>query len=276
MNYASREVLEFYKQIPFNYSSLSELRMKIRMGNSINKIYPCLSDIVSPNKPVLDVGCGTGVISNLMAYQDKLDVTGIDFNPKAIEQAQMLAKTLGVKTKFICDDLFEYRDDKYPLVISIGVLHHTKSCHFGIRRVFDFVDDGGYFLLGLYNRPMRYPFLSFFREKKEQMNERKLFELYKSMSPQFEDSDDKFINSWFRDQVLHPLESQHTISEIWEIVNLCDAKIVSTDLNSWEDFSSLDDLKNHEEDKSRKARKLIFEQKEITSGFFTVLCKKNV
>ena len=62
-------------------------------------------------------------------------MTGVDFNPRAIEFAKNIRNKLNLKTNFVIEDLFQVRsNDKLDLVSSLGVLHHTNDCHKGIEK----------------------------------------------------------------------------------------------------------------------------------------------
>ena len=81
------------------------------------------------NKTVLDVGCGTGRISFLLA-KEATKVTGLDYSKTMID----LAKKYQIQHKqdnveFICCDfLHEFTDtQKYDISIAIGVLDYIKE-----------------------------------------------------------------------------------------------------------------------------------------------------
>lgn len=79
------------------------------------------------NKAVLEIGCGPGRWSTALGHTAKY--TGIDWNPRHIEQAR--ARFGSVKADFICGDLAEPSlfDQNAPLdaVIGIGILHHLDD-----------------------------------------------------------------------------------------------------------------------------------------------------
>ena len=52
---------------------------------------------------------------------------------------------------------------KFDLVISLGVLHHTNNCHEAIRYITSFNDQNSYLFLGLYHKYGREPFLNYFK-----------------------------------------------------------------------------------------------------------------
>ncbi|MFC6767944.1 class I SAM-dependent methyltransferase [Natrinema soli] len=70
-----------------------------------------------PTKRVLDVGCGTGVISLLLAELGH-DVTGVDFAPEMLEQARTKAEQPALSATFQHGDAenLAQPDDAYDLV----------------------------------------------------------------------------------------------------------------------------------------------------------------
>lgn len=59
----------------------------IKKRDNVQFIYPKIEDFHAADS-LLEIGCGAGWLSNSIAYYYGLDVTGIDFNPKAIEADQ--------------------------------------------------------------------------------------------------------------------------------------------------------------------------------------------
>ena len=99
--FANPSVLEFYKELPFNYSeSVEQQAESVRVRDSV-LAYPVLADLLKPKTNVVEVGCGAGWLSNSIAYHYGSNVTAIDFNPVAVERAQAVAGchiSLGTRT----------------------------------------------------------------------------------------------------------------------------------------------------------------------------------
>ena len=61
---------------------------------------------LAPGARVLDVGCGTGGASRLLAAEVGCDVTGLDLTPAFVEAAAWLSQATGLeaRTRFLCAD----------------------------------------------------------------------------------------------------------------------------------------------------------------------------
>lgn len=277
--YKNLDVLEFYKELPFNIYSSPEAAIKNLKNNDNIKIYPPLSNIIKNNNDfkILDLGCGAGWFANSISYKFKqINVTGIDFNPIAINFAKKVKEKLNLKTKFIVEDLFKINfNEKFDLITSLGVLHHTNNCLKGIEKIIQL--SPRFFLIGLYHKYGRKPFLDHFNSLKLKFKnlekkdfENALFEEYKKIDKR--DQDQVHLKSWFKDQVLHPHETQHTLSEIISIIKP-DFKIISTSLNRFEEIKNLDEILNEEKKwydygLNKLLNKIYF------PGFFIVCCEK--
>jgi len=238
---ANRRVLEFYRELPFNSTESPEaMATNIRDGGS-GLAYPMLRELLGPTKRVLEVGCGTGWLANSIALHTGADATAIDFNPVAIDFARTTARILGLKVTFSVEDLFQYDPGvRFDVVVSIGVLHHTDDCHEALRRILALVDYGGYAFVGLYHQFGRRPFLEHFKSMaSEGASERQQFERFQSLFGS-QSTDDTQRLSWFRDQVQHPHETQHTLAELVPILEECGVQLVATSVNRFEPIEDLE------------------------------------
>ena len=88
-------------------------------------------------------------------------------------------------------------------------------------------------------------------------------------------SDDKKLYSWFRDQVLHPHETQHTFKEISDLLINLGYSIFSTSINKFEEIKSLKNIFDLEKKLYDVSIKKIKENKYFP-GFFITCGKKLV
>jgi len=141
---ARQDVLDFYRQLPFNYSATPEqAASSIKAENPVPFIFPEAESLYDVDA-VVEMGCGTGWLSNAINYYYGTRVTAVDFNQVAIDFGREVANVLGTDTKFCCHDLFSFEPEKSPeLVISNGVLHHTDDCMGGITKCISLLSSGG-------------------------------------------------------------------------------------------------------------------------------------
>ena len=275
MSFKNQEVLNFYEKLPFNiYGDLNAAIDQIKRWDPLI-VYPELYKIINNYKKIkiIDFGCGGGWFVNSMSYhhKNKVEITGVDFNPKVIEYANKIKELCNLNSKFFTSDIFEFKSsEKFDLVISLGVLHHTNNCHEAIRHICNFGDQNSYLFLGLYHKYGREPFLNYFKNMKNQSEDYK-FEQYKKLHKDI--SDEKKMYSWFRDQVLHPHETQHTFKEISEIFINNNFDIISTSINKFEKIKNLSEL--YELEKSYREVSLEkIKKKKYFPGFFVVVAQK--
>ncbi len=88
-------------------------------SNSKNKEYSKLK--------IAELGCGTGLLSILLAKELNVNLTLIDLSQKALKISKYFAKKMNVDANFICEDIFELSlDSQFDFVHSEGLIEHFK------------------------------------------------------------------------------------------------------------------------------------------------------
>lgn len=269
--YANEEVLNFYKALPFNFKESTEQAVKDIKNHPL---YPALAPLLKKGMRVLDVGSGVGWLANTMAYHHQCNVTGIDFNPVAVVRAREIADILGIPVEYVITDLFNFRPETpYDLVTSLGVLHHTDNCMEGARKAASFCKPGGLLYIGLYHLYGRRPFLDHFQKMKDAgKTEEEMLCEYKKLHSNLKE--EKHLLSWFRDQVMHPHESQHTLAELLETLSGENCTLLSTSINIFNPITSVADVLKMEAAYEDLGRQRLRELKYFP-GFFISIFKKN-
>jgi SAM-dependent methyltransferase len=273
-------VRDFYDALPFNYQSAASGASLIHARNQIAESYPDLNRTLSSARTVLDVGCGTGWLANTCAYHYRCSTSGVDLSATALDRAREISSLLGVSrlTHFRRLDLFELDgSETYDIVASLGVLHHAANAAAAVRAISRCVGRDGVLYLGLYHARGRKPFLEHFapyRERAANLTEAELneaFRLYRALDSR--STDPVLLRSWFRDQVLHPHETQHTLAEIAALLETIGFEVTSTSINRFEPFTRLEDLFELEAGYEEHARQRLSEGSYLP-GYFTVQARR--
>ena len=229
-------------------------------------MFPILKNLDLNNSSIIEVGCGTGWFTNFLAYHfEPKKLIGLDFSSTSIEQAQKVSKKLNTDVQFVVADLFEYEPSTtFDIVISVGTLHHTKDC-LGAIEYFctQYLKPEGHICLGLYHLYGRRPFRDHFANmERAGASESEMFTEYCRLHSNF--NDEAYVESWFRDQVLHPHETHHTIKEVAEVFMKNDVELK---------FSS---VPYENEDEMFKIGQQHLADGKYFPGFFTCTGKKNM
>lgn len=270
-----KSIKDFYNKNPFNqYKSLRKEIKTLRSGDPAEFV-PILNKLpLTANTSVLEAGSGTGWLLNGLALYHKVDGTGIDINDKAVSFANKASKKLNLSSRFYETDIFDYNPDKqFDVIISYGVLHHTKDCHLAIKHLSQFLKKDGFLVLGLYHTSRR-PFLDYFYRLSEYLSIRQLKKEFFKFKYGAYSNDKTVLDSIFYDQVYNPHETQHSFVEIKSLLKKLNYSIVSTSINGYIPISSKEDWPALEKDLATKAQNDL-DNKIMNFGFFTVLAKKD-
>lgn len=280
-----KKVIKFYKDLPFNFTDdISFFVNNIKRANQVLE-YEDLHKILVKKKyflvkplirDVIEFGCGTGWLSNTLAYYYNKKVTSVDFTEKALNVAKAVSLELNKSVDYNYCNIFDYENKKqFDLVISLGVLHHTYDCKEAFNKISKFVKPGGFLYVGLYHLYGRKPMLQFLQSYYNWHGEESAYKLFKKMTQST--SNDMHSYSWFRDQVLHPHETQHTFEELNNWINEINFKIVSTSINKYKNISRYrtEDLLKIEKTYENISYEQNVNKLKFMPGFFTLCAKRN-
>jgi 2-polyprenyl-3-methyl-5-hydroxy-6-metoxy-1,4-benzoquinol methylase len=215
-------------------------------------------------------------VNSCAHYYDAPNVNGLDINAVALKQAKAVGRLVpgGERALLHEANVFEFAPgQRFTVVNSLGVLHHTSDCHAAIRRVIQWIQPGGYLHLGLYHSFGRKPFLDHFREMRDRgASDGRLFEEFKRLNPQI--SDLTHLQSWFRDQVQHPHETQHTYEEIETLLREEGCVIEATSLNKFKRLPALSELQRLERNCERDSKRALYRDGRYYPGFFVVWARR--
>jgi SAM-dependent methyltransferase len=212
-------VKAFYEETPFpnyeDHDSVRSLIEKSRRGLYASK----LDDAIPYNSTVLEVGCGTGQLSNFLGIScRKVLATDLCVNSLRLGEGFRRAHDIP-QVQFTQMNLFRpcLRPESFDVILCNGVLHHTVRPFEGFAGLVELLSPGGYIVVGLYNRYGR--LMTDLR--------RSLFRLTGGRAQwldpylrRFPKSEPK-RSAWFQDQYRHPHESKHTQGEVLDWFERC-------------------------------------------------------
>tara|TARA_A100001234_G_C12606858_1_gene377573 strand:+ start:424 stop:1284 length:861 start_codon:yes stop_codon:yes gene_type:complete len=281
------KVLSFYSELPFNIKESFNY-----VEQNINFYHPQLTQLCLKNKNIVDIGCGPGHLINAINYKlnnipfylktlGNIKCKGIDFNPTAIIFGLQYSNKYKLGTDFCIKNVFDLqKDDFYPskktiMIMSNGALHHTKDCLKAIEVILKESiksKEKVSFLIGLYHLHGRKPFLDHFRKLKLDNHKENFLknEFHKLRGITKDKLNDE---SWFQDQVNHPLETQHTLSEIYPLFADYNFNLINTSLDKFNygDISEIIEAEKHQFEIGSKA----LEEGRYFPGYFTCLFEKS-
>jgi SAM-dependent methyltransferase/uncharacterized protein YbaR (Trm112 family) len=206
-------VKAFYEEHPFpNYDDIdsdTSLAEKAQKG-----ILARLMDEQIPrNARVLEVGCGTGQLSNFLGMQSSRRVIGSDMCLHSLQLAKGFKDQWSIKgANFLQMNLFRpaLKTASFDVVMSMGVLHHTSDPRGAFESIARVLKPGGFIVIGLYNKIGRLP--TDIRRFLFKVGGDTLSFLDSHMRDHRYNEERK--RAWFLDQYKHPHESKHTFSEV--------------------------------------------------------------
>jgi len=204
-------VKSFYEETPFpNYDEHDSLRSLIE--KSRRGVYAKqLNEAIGFNTTVLEVGCGTGQLSNFLGITCRR-VVGTDLCMNSLRLGETFRREHHLsRVRFVQMNLFRpcFKPAQFDVVLCNGVLHHTSDPYGGFRALVPLVRPGGHMVIGLYNRFGR-----------AATNARRaIFRLTGNrarwLDPYLREGIGREKQrAWFADQYQHPHESTHTFGEV--------------------------------------------------------------
>jgi SAM-dependent methyltransferase len=206
-------VRAFYEETPFpNYDDLDS-RESLASKSREGLFAAALEEQLPDGAIVLEAGCGTGQLTNFLGLSWRHRVFGGDVCINSLLLANGFRERYRIaNAAFLQMNLFRppFRDGSIDVVISNGVLHHTRDARAGFEALLRKVKPGGLILIGLYNSYARLPTL-WRRWAFEQFGPTLYF-----LDPRLTSArmNEGRWRAWFRDQYRHPHETRHSIDEV--------------------------------------------------------------
>ena len=210
----TKKVVEFYNEKPFpSYKDNDNKQTILDKGNK-NFLANQFKKFIGYKKNVLEVGCGTGQLSNYFAIGTNNNIIGLDPTTASLSLAKEFANKNDINNiKFLNADIFDdvLKDEFFDFIWTNGVLHHTKDPYGAFKILIKSLKKEGYVLVGLYNKFGR--FRTIFRRYVFKIFGRTIIEKIDPTLRNLKFDEDEKV-AWIRDQYIHPIESLHTFDEV--------------------------------------------------------------
>ena len=124
---------------------------KIKRHHQLLNLVVKLSNVKKDQK-VLDVGCGTGLLS--LKFLEKADcyITGVDSSPEMLsifgEKIKKLALSRRVVYKLEDAKSIDFKENSFDIIASTMTLHHLKNKYPTIKKMRKILKPEGRFILG--------------------------------------------------------------------------------------------------------------------------------
>ena len=110
------------------------------------------SSEVEDNDVVLDIGCGTGLLSLKFLRKANCLIYGIDSSPEMLEIFKDKIQRLNLSKKISLEledaERLGFEKNSFDIIASTVTLHHVKDKYPVIKRIYDLLKPGGRFLIG--------------------------------------------------------------------------------------------------------------------------------
>lgn len=205
------KIKSFYERNPFpNYDGIQSFGDLVERGNS-NPFGKSLLQTIGYNKLILECGCGTGQMSHYLSLNNNY-VLGVDLSLASLTLAVDHKRRYQVpRSSFVQMNIFELgiKDATFDVVLSSGVLHHTKDAPRAFASIVKKAKPGGLVIVGLYNLYARVP--TWIRSKLIGLLGPKIDYVVRNRI-----RDARKAAIWVQDQYYNPHETWHSIDEVLE------------------------------------------------------------
>jgi 2-polyprenyl-3-methyl-5-hydroxy-6-metoxy-1,4-benzoquinol methylase len=146
------QIQTFYSKIKF--PGLYDLEdLNFYQEGIDNKFLSIYNTGIQGSKRILDIGCGTGFITNLLAIKNPdIVIDAVDFSDSVDFAQQFSVKNKIKNVTYYKEDFFKFVPTyQYDCVICNGVLHHMPEFKDAIDKIKTLIVPSGKLILGVYN-----------------------------------------------------------------------------------------------------------------------------
>ena len=120
----TKDLKDFYDEVYLRGEDSHYTKLLLAEGKVTLEKLAVLGEIDWNGKRVLDVGCGTGELAELIAKRGAVEVTGVDFSKEAIKTARSIRDHTNLG--FACIDVLNVFGN-FDVVVALGMLEHVAD-----------------------------------------------------------------------------------------------------------------------------------------------------
>lgn len=146
-----QQVIKHYNQV---YSQSTSRPESLLNHWSRQRELDRILDLVGPEDTVLDLGCGNGAVSLMMANKAK-KVTGVDISRQAIHQAKIKQKKVKISNcSFIKTDInnLKYQNYSADFILCLGIFEYFTNLDKAIKLIIKLLAPEGQLYFHVWNR----------------------------------------------------------------------------------------------------------------------------
>jgi ubiquinone/menaquinone biosynthesis C-methylase UbiE len=110
------------------------------------------ASLIKDNDSVLDLGCGTGLLSLKLLKKADCLILGVDSSPEMLEIFKNKIKKLNLLKNITCQlenaERLGFKENSFDIIASTVTLHHVKNKYPVIRKINRLLKPGGRLVLG--------------------------------------------------------------------------------------------------------------------------------
>ncbi len=146
-------IQQFYSENPFPGPYTID-NLKSYETTTTNRYISAIDRYLSDSIRVLDIGSGTGLLTNLFARKYRSEFVGIDFSDAIDYAASFASKHNITNVEYVKQDFFNYDtncNNKFDVILAQSFVTHVPNFNEAFAKIKNHLAPGGVLILGVYN-----------------------------------------------------------------------------------------------------------------------------